>query len=133
MYNNKQAFLLKKPHKLWLLVLLITVVITLLVYIMIRLRIYDNYQTKGYVTCNSDCFINVMIPSNITFDKISINSKNMEYIVLKKELKLDEENLISYFDLTIKTNLVLNDKEIINLNFYYNKQRIIKKIKEKIF
>ncbi len=54
-------------------------------------------------------------------------------MILKKELKLDEENLISYFNLTIKPNLVLNNNEIINLNFYYNKQRIIRKIKEKIF
>lgn len=132
-FNNGQALLLKKPHKLWLLIINIVIIIFLLLTYMIKTTIFDNYQTKGYIICENDCYIRVAIPSNIAFKEIKLNNKKIDYEIINQELRLDEENLLTYLDLTIKLQEKLTDGEIINLNFYYNKQRIIFKLKDKMF
>lgn len=132
-FNNKISFLRLKPQKIFILILIFLIIFISLIIFMIKNSIYDNYQTKGYVTCEENCTIVTAIPSNIDFEIIYLNDKKLNYEIISKELKVDEENFISYYELKISCNRKLDDKEIVKLNFYYNKQRIIKKIKAKMF
>lgn len=133
LFNNKTAFLKKKPTiGLSIIIFLLSILLFLLVY-MCKKEIYDNYQAKGIVSCDKGCTITTAIPSNLNFEQIILNNKNLNYEVISKDLKIDKENYISYCEITISIKESLLDDEIVNLNFYYNKQKIITKIKEKMF
>lgn len=131
-FNNKEAFLKIKPKNLLIITILILIVIVSLIIVSIKVEIYDNYQTKGYVTCSDKCFLITMIPSNIDYDVVYFNDKKIDYKLINKDLKVDENNFISYYELEFLVN-EFEDKEIVAINFYYHKQRIINKIKEKMF
>ena len=62
-----------------------------------------------------------------------LNNKNLDYEFVSKELKVDEEAFASYYEITLSTKESFENNEIVNLNFYYNKEKIITKIKEKMF
>ncbi len=130
--DNKEAFLAVKP-KFKMIVFIIISLLFLILLLTFKIKTYDNYQTKGYITCDNSCHLVVAIPSNIKFQKIKVNNKNLKYRINKKELKIDEKNLVSYFELVLDINDTYKDKEIVDINFYYNKQRIITKIKERMF
>lgn len=132
-YNNKQAFLNKKPKGLFIVFLSLSLILLVLVILTYKIKIYDNYQTKGIVSCDVECLITVYIPTDISFEKIEINNKNIGYEIISQEIQIDEENFVSYYKLTLKTDYKLTNEEIINLNFYYNKQRIIKKLQTNMF
>lgn len=133
LFNNKVAFLKKKPKMGFIAVIFVFVVLLILLYYICKVKIYDQYQTKGLVACSSTCTITVLIPSDLSYDEIWLNNKYFDYELIGKELQVDEENLESYFKLTLSTTEALTNNEIVNLSFYYNKQRIITKIKEKMF
>ena len=114
-------------------VIFVFIVLLILLYYICKVKIYDQYQTKGLVACSSTCTITVLIPSDLSYDEIWLNNKYFDYELIGKELQVDEENLESYFKLTLSTTEALTNNEIVNLSFYYNKQRIITKIKEKMF
>ncbi len=132
-FNNKESFRMKNPKKLWLVLIISIAVFIILIILIYKLQIYDNYQTKGYVICEDTCRVETYIPTNIKVDKISLNNKNLKYKVLSQKLQVDEKSLTSYYELTLKVNKTLSNNEILELNFYYNKQRIIKKIINKVF
>ena len=133
LFNNKTAFLKKQPKiGLSLTIFLLLILFFLLIY-MCKKEIYDSYQTRGIVSCNEICTITTAIPSNLNFEQIALNNKNLSYEVTSKELKVDTENYTSYYEITLSTHETLLDSEIVDLNFYYNKQKIITKIKEKMF
>lgn len=133
MFNNKNAFLKLKPYNLIFIVILFVILFSALISFMIKNDTYDNYQTKGYVTCEKECVITVLLPSNIDFDMIYLNNKKINYKIISKELKIDQENFISYNEIKFTTDEDFQNEEILEFNFYYNKQRIIKKIIDKIF
>ena len=114
-------------------VVFVFIVLLILLYYVCKVKVYDQFQTKGIVTCASTCTITVLIPSNLSYDEIWLNNKYVHFEEIEKELQVDEENLESYFKLTLATSEALTNNEIVNLTFYYNKQRIITKIKEKMF
>ena len=70
---------------------------------------------------------------HIDFDTIRINNEEVSYTLFKAETIVDEETLTSYKALDLYFDKALSNQEIVDLNFYYNKQRIIIKIKNKIF
>ena len=132
--NNKVAFLKLKPKISFLIIPFILLLFLGLIYYTYQKEIYDTYQTRGIVSCEDTCNITAAIPTNIIdFKEIMLNNNNLSYHLESKELKIDENNYVSYYELVLSTPLSLTDKEIVNLNFYYNKQRIITKIKDKMF
>jgi len=132
-YHNKTAFLNKKPKKLFLFVLVFITFLILFLIFSIKLECYDHYRTKGYVDCEESCVIITAIPSNIEYQKIKLNNKKWNPTLLDKKLEIDEEQMISYYKLTLSSREKRMNKEIVDLNFYYNKQRIIKKIGNLMF
>lgn len=133
LFNNKNAFLKLKPKLGFYIVIMILLILLGLLIFIYQEDIYDNYQTKGLVNCTKSCTITTAIPSNLDFEKIALNNKSITYQIIHKELIIDEENYQTFYELTLSTNESLMNNEIVNLNFYYNKQRIITKIKEKMF
>lgn len=133
MFNNKNAFLKLKPYNLIFIIILVVILFSALISFIIKNDTYDNYQTKGYVTCDKECAIMVLLPSNIDFDMIYLNNKKINYKIISKELKIDQENFISYNEIKFTTDENFQDQEILEFNFYYNKQRIMKKIIDIIF
>lgn len=132
-FNNKTSFLLNKPKHLWLLILFVIAVIIAIIIVSVKIKVFDSYQTKGYVECDKNCLVNVNIPSNINYEKIKINNKDIKFTEIKRELELDKDNLISYYQIKLNCNIPLQSNEIVNLTFYYNKQRIFTKIKNHMF
>ena len=120
-YNNKNAFLNKKPINLLIIVLVFIIIFSTILIYTIKFKIYDNYQTKGLISCEKECLIITYIPTNISYEKIKINNKDLEHTLISKELIIDEKEFISYYKVTLKSEEKFNNKEIIDLNFYYNK------------
>ena len=46
----------------------------------------------------------MVIPSDLNFDKIAQNGKYLNYEITSKELKIDEENIQTYYELTLSTD-----------------------------
>lgn len=132
-FNNKTSFLKLRPKRLGFIIFVFLVIVVFLILFMVKKDVYDNYQTKGYVTCDDKCIVVSVIPSNISYEMIYLNKKKIDYEIISKELKVDEDEFVSYYEISFSTPEKLNDKEIVELNFYYNKQRIIQKIKTKMF
>lgn len=132
-FNNKNALLSQKPRKLWILIIVIFSLFLGLLLFTCQVEVYDNYLTKGVVKCSDKCLITSFIPYDLEVTKIALNNKNIDYNILSKNLKIDEENYLSYYEISLTVNEELEDNEIIELNFYYNKQRIISKILQKMF
>ena len=133
LYNNKYAFLKKKPSIGFAAVIILILILLWLLIYMCKKEIYDSYQARGVASCNDVCTITTAIPSSLNFEQIILNNKNLDYELISKELKIDEANYLSYYEITLSVKESLLDGEIVNLNFYYNKQKIITKIKEKMF
>lgn len=131
--NNKESLLNINPINLFPILVFMVLSFGVLVYFCSTKTMEDNYQTKGYVTCNTDCYITTILPSNIDFTSMDINKKLVEYEEEQRVLKVDTTNYVSYYEISLKVRGNYTDKEIVDLNFYYNKQRIIKKIFDKIF
>lgn len=130
--DNKYSFLNMKPQKTKILILIILILIFLLI-LLIKCKFYDNYETKGFVSCSDTCVITTYIPTNIHYEEIYYKHQLLDYQLLSKEIKVDEKNLESYLELRLATNENLRNGEIIRINFYYQKQRLISKIKNLMF
>lgn len=130
--ENKYAFTNLKPKKP--IILIVLLLLSILIFILLfKIKVYDNYQTKGYVSCNNSCTIKAFIPTDINYKEIAVNNKKVNYQVMSSEIKVDEQNLISYLELSIKVEAKVKEEEIVNLNFYYQKQRLITKLRNFMF
>lgn len=118
-YENKVAFLHLKPKNLkWLIIVFGTITFAPLISIS-KIEVYDNYQTKGYIENGA---LKISVPENINFEKIKMNNEEIEYEIISKTLK-DNQN-----DYTLRLSTELKENEIVSLDLYYNKERIIEKI-----
>ncbi len=128
--DNKLVLLNQKPRKFWIIILLSFLIMLIILGYMMKKEVYDNYQGKGYVTCDKECVINTVIPSNIEIDALKINNRKVKYEIIDSEMKVDQENMISYQSLVLKIDKTLNSNEIVFLTFYYNKQSLLLKVKD---
>ena len=133
LFNNKIAFLKKEPKMGWFFVLIIILILLSLLHYICKKEIYDCYQTKGIATCTDECILTSAIPTTIHFDHITMNQKNLDYEMISKELKIDEENYQTYYEITLSIKNNLSNNEIVDLNVYYHKQRLIIKIIDQMF
>ena len=132
-YHNKEAFIKEKPRKTYFLLIFIVLTLIIILKFTYNTKTYDNYRTNGIVTCNEECLIKTYIPSTLTPELLKLNNKSVTYRILTNEVITDEANYVTYQALAIKVESKLKDQEIVTLDFYYNKQRIIVKLKDKIF
>lgn len=125
--DNKYSFLKLKPQKTKTLLIIFLIIILLLI-LLIKVKVYDNFETKGYVFCDDSCTITAYIPTDIDYEEIYYKHQKLDYELLSKEVKVDEENLESYLELRLTSKENLRNGEIIRINFYYQKQRLISKV-----
>ena len=133
LFQNKQAFLRKKPKNLFLVSVVLIIILLIILVISLKVEVYDHYLTRGYVNCSENCKIIVVVPTNIDIQKIKYNNKYIEPNILSKTIQIDEENVSSYYLYNFANIDGLEDKEIIEFNFCYNKQRLLKKFINSIF
>ncbi len=130
-FENKYSFKHLLPINIILVIIIIcTLLLLLLSYFLIKIKIYDHYQTKGYV---ENGLITTIIPSSLNFEKIYLDNKEVNYEITNEIVKVDKETMTSYKEITFKCLHNFKDNEIITITFYYNKQRIITKLKNRMF
>lgn len=132
-YNNKTSFIRLKPRKFLGLIIPLLIILLIIIYLLITTKIYDNYPTKGYITCSDKCILTTYIPSNIDYNNIYFNNKHYKSKIVTNEIVMEENSITTYRKLQLEVSHNYLNNEIINLNFYYHKQRIIVKIFQKIF
>ena len=133
LFQNKQAFLRKKPKNLFLVTIMLIIILLVILVISLKIEVYDHYLMRGYVSCSDDCKIIVADPTNIDIQKIKYNNKYIKPNILSKTIEIDEENVSSYYLYNFANIDGLVDKEIVLFNFCYNKQRLLKKFINSIF
>lgn len=131
LYQNKYAFLAKKPKNLFLVIIFLVIFLIFILVVSLKVKVYDHYLTRGYVDCSDTCKLIVTVPTSINIEKVKIKNKYIKLNTLSKNIELDKERVISYYLYTFDYGVI--DKEIIELNFCYNKQRILKKFIDSIF
>lgn len=130
--ENKQSFLMLKPKKPVLLIFLL--LIFLIIFILsVNIKVYDNYQSKGYISCNNRCTLTTILPTDIDYNEIYIHNKKVNLELDSSTIKIDQEQYISYRELIFYVDDSYQDEQIVSVTFYYNKQRFIKKIKNLVF
>ena len=125
----------KKPRVNYLIYITFILMTFILLYISIKYYTYDIKEILLINECDEECVLKTSLDyeSQKIFNKNSIiEYDNKEYKI--NEIEYDEPYLVNGVpttDITIKTD-IKEDKKIIKVEVKYNKQRIIKKIKEKI-
>ena len=116
-YNNKESFLREKPHFLEVIVFFLILLIGGIIVLLYEIKIYDNYQTKGYTL--NDNIITTVIPSNLTFSKIYLNNKEIKYEIIEEKISIDEEKMVSYktLSLKIKNNFQIARKNVLERKY----------------
>jgi hypothetical protein len=132
-YNNKIAFLNKKPKQVKYLLIIILIILLVGIFMITKTKIYSNYRTKGYVLCEETCEIITMIPTNISYDKLTINNELLDLSIINREVVIDETSMESYYKIYFQSTDKYLNQEILDINFYYDKESLFTKIKEKLF
>ncbi|MEG0794424.1 MAG: hypothetical protein RSG95_01375 [Bacilli bacterium] len=128
MYNNYQKLLKIKHHNYFLLIVIITLISVFICYIS-NYKIYDKFNTYG-VYKNGAIILNVeMEYSDTLFENniLKINKKEVDYEIVSLSDLLFDKN-INYQEVILKTKETYQENKILNLTFYYNKEKIFKKI-----
>ena len=117
--------------------ILISIVVILLVICFIlgfSLESYDKYMTYAVYNENN---LQISVPINKTNNVI-----NSEYILIDKQKysfsinyisNIEVENMVNYQNIYLNNGEKYLDNQVLKITFYYNKQRIIKKIINVIF
>ena len=133
-YHNHVAFKNLKPLNFTYFIVLLTIMISLIILMLFKTKVYDHYASKSYVTCEDTCTLDILYPSNINYDYIQFNNKNLTFNIIGEEIIIDEENFQSFKKQSLTfTNNVFKNQEIINVDFYYHKQRLLNKLLKLLF
>ncbi len=130
--TNKLVLIHKSNKNHFIIYVLFHIFILNLILLTFFVDTYDSIKVTGIIKCEEECQITLNLPYN----KIDIFQDDSKITYLNKDYKImnityDEpylEKEIPYQNVIIKTDLASDDK-IINFSILYNKQRIIKKIK----
>lgn len=108
------------------------IIITLI--LMILIFTYSSYSTMG-VYSGDEIIINVPLENSDAVMKgnyLMINDHKYNYKI-NEISSLQELNYVNYQEYHIKVNNTYKQNEVLEITFYYKKQRVIKKLLEIIF
>lgn len=133
--SKKICLLYKQPQNNKLISILLLIIITISILLTYKYKAYNVLNIIGIIKCEKTCYIDTSIP----YENISIIDKKTILSYKDKKYKIEKidysepylNNNIPYQDIKIYTSLK-TDEKIIKVKLLYNKQRIIKKILEKI-
>ena len=127
--------LLRIDCKIYKKILIVVFGIIIIFLLLLNMNFYDVYNTKGYIT-NNNLILN--IPYNYS-DTIA-NGKYLKINNIKYNLKIitvnspsvDINSNLIYQEIMIKLdeNLIYNDNTVLNVSIYYNKEKLLDKIKK---
>lgn len=129
---NKIILLNTKPNNHFISYVLFFLLIITTLFLSIFTETYDTYNTTGIVKCIENCSISITVPydkADIFSNKSYIKYQDKKYAI--NEIEYEDpylSNNIPVEDITLQTDITTQNK-IINFQILYNKQRIIKKIK----
>ncbi len=130
---NKFVLLNLKPKNSLLLILMMSLLVALFISSCL-VKSYENYSTMAYCVSEDGNYLNIDTEINdvskITKSKfLKIDDKKYDFEVIEiGDLMIDEYAKINYQKILLKVNKNLIDNEIIKVNFYYDQERIIKKL-----
>lgn len=127
--------LLRIDCKIYKKTLIVVFGIIIIFLLLLNMNFYDVYNTKGYIT-NNNLILN--IPYNYS-DTIA-NGKYLKINNIKYNLKIitvnspnvDINSNLVYQEIMVKLdeNLIYNDNTVLNVSIYYNKEKLLDKIKK---
>lgn len=129
MINNYQRLLHIKHHNYFCFFIIISIVIFLSIYICQKsIADYINLQA---VSDGNNLLITVPISYSDTIRNAILKIKNirMPYTITNiSELQYDDTTKINYQIYTLNLNKKYQTNEIVKVTFYYNEEKIIKKL-----
>lgn len=132
--KSSYYFLQNIKYKNNLFLIIFLGIFIILINLSLFLETYSYFNTYGIYE-NGFIKVNILLENsdNITLsDKMKI--KNEEYsFKINSISNLLSENYQNYQIYTLKTNINLKENEVVKITFYYNKEKIIKKIFKIIF
>ena len=127
--------LLRIDCKIYKKILIVVFGIIIIFLLLLNMNFYDVYNTKGYIT-NNNLILN--IPYNYS-DTIA-NGKYLKINNIKYNLKIitvnspsvDINSNLIYQEIMVKLdeNLIYNDNTVLSVSIYYNKEKLLDKIKK---
>ena len=127
-------YLLNIKYKNFMLIIIVLAISITIFILSCLLFTYDRYTIYGIWNDNS-IIIDVPINNSDAVVKgmfIKIDDKDYSYNI-KSISKLQEYNNLNYQTYQINIPKSFKDNQVLNITFYYNRQRIIKKIIKNIF
>ena len=124
-----------KPPKLIIKDIIIITIIGIAIFISFKIDTYEKKEITGIYNCEEEC--KITFPLN--YKEIDLINQNSIIKYQDKKHKIKEyqkgepylDNGIAYEDIEITIDLE-TDSKIVNLNIYYNKEKLFKKIKKLI-
>lgn len=115
--------------------LVLGIILGVLLYVSSKVTC-DVYNTYGYILDN-ELIINIPTNypdtiNNMEYIKVD-NKKYLGKVINISEVKLDAESLINYQEVKFATNIDIVDNQVFKVSIFYNKEKVIKKIKKIIF
>lgn len=131
---NNYYELLNIKYKNHIIIYLILIIIFILLIVSLNIDSYDEYKTYG-VYKNKTLIVSIPVINSdnlLTGKYLQINNKKYNYEI-NKISDLYVENYINYEDFEINIEKSFLENEVVEITFYSNKEKMIKKIKRVIF
>ncbi len=134
-YDSNIKFIYSKPKPSTVVILFYMIFLNLVIILALTKEVYSKIQVKGIVT-NS----NIVIPTTLDniskisiSDKLKIDSKEYKFKILNYS-ELYTEGNVNIQDVIINSDVKnKKDNQVIDITFYYNKEKLIKKIWRGVF
>lgn len=130
-YHN----LLNMPFKKPIFILGIISISCIISFWTFNQKIYDVYNTLGYIN-NDYLIVNIPVSSPDTISQMEyIKIDNQKYdlkIASISEIMLDQNSLVNYQELRFKVDKFY-ENQVMNVTIYYNKEKVLEKLKKIIF
>ena len=138
-YNNKEYFLSLKPKYQNYLITAFIIITFSMVVVLLCMKFYDVTPAKIIVKKNHDYYETILMINYHNSKKvingkyIVLDGKKYKYKVLKKEIAIDNNNLLNYMNVSVKINLnqkYLKNNLILDIKINSNYERGINKVKK---
>ncbi len=133
MFNNYQNILDLKVKSI-LYYLIVTTFVLFIAYIL-NFKTYSTYYTKGFYQ-EKNIYIKALLGEENKISKGSkmiINNKRTKYKINEiSDVMLDSDNLLNYQVYKLEVATKYKENEILDIKIYYDKEKIYKKLLNKI-
>lgn len=125
--------LLNIPYKTYKIFISIIVIGLLILVIALNIEVYDVYNTYA-IYKNDNLILNMPITYSDTIKNakyLKIDDEKHEFHILYiSEILLDTSSMTNYQEVVISSDLKLTTNTLVNISIYYNKEKVIEKIKK---